>query len=65
MINETVRQLIERLKKMDQNAIVCKIEIGDCDNPEYCTIEICDEYKNEVYQDDDGDIQKGNIVAFY
>jgi len=65
MINETVKQLIERLKKMNQNAIVCKIEIGDFDDPEYCTLEICDEYKDEIYQDDNGDNQKGNIVAFF
>lgn len=65
MKNETVKQLIKRLKKMDQNAIVCKMEISHSDDPDFYTFEVCHEYKDEVYQDDDGDDQKGNIVAFY
>ncbi len=65
MINETVKQLIERLKKKDQDAIVCKMEIGDNDEPEFFTFEVCQEYENKIYQDDDGNNQKGNIVAFY
>ncbi|MCH8067811.1 MAG: hypothetical protein IID16_00860 [Candidatus Marinimicrobia bacterium] len=65
MKNETVKQLIQILKKMDQNALVCKMEIVDFDEPTFYTLEICREYKDKVYQDDDGINQKGNIVSFY
>ena len=65
MENETVKQLIERLKKMDPNALVCKMEIGDFDDHTFYTFELCHEYKDVIYQDDDGNNQKGNIVSFH
>jgi hypothetical protein len=60
----TVKHLIERLKHMDQDAIICHMELED-DAPVYNSFEIIRQVDNTSYIDDHGDIQTGNVVAFY
>lgn len=65
MKNETVEQLIERLKKMNPKAVVGRMDLESIDEPMFSTFEICREHKNVEYIDDAGDIKKGDVVAFY
>jgi hypothetical protein len=65
MINPTVRELIELLKEMDQDAIVCIYDPFEKDNIPHATIEICNEMKDTRYVDNNGDEVVGNIVSIY
>ena len=64
--NETVSQLIERLKKINPDAIICKV--NDCNlqpNEEmYETVQFCTEVKSCHYSNDSGDVKNGAIVVF-
>jgi UV DNA damage repair endonuclease len=64
MKNTTVEELIEILKQMNPKAVVCHLELED-DKPIYSTFEICRQYDNVTYIDDDGDDVKGDVVAIY
>ena len=64
MKNPTVKKLIEVLQKMDENAIVCFLELEN-DEMEFETIEMCKEFKNVEYVSDNGDIISGDVVALY
>ena len=64
MKNTTVEELIEILKEMDPNAVVCHLEMEN-DKPIYNSFEICRQYDNVAYIDDVGDDVKGDVVAIY
>mgnify|MGYP003651822050 CR=1 FL=1 len=64
MKNTTVEELIETLKKMNPKSVVCNLEIEN-DKPIYNTFEICKEFKNVTYINDNGDEEKGDVVAIY
>jgi len=64
MSNTTVEELIEVLKKMNPKAVVCHLELEN-DKPIYSSFEICRQYDNVTYIDDDGDDVKGDVVAIY
>jgi|JFJP01.1.fsa_nt_gi hypothetical protein len=64
MKNTTVIELIEILKQMNPNAVVCNLEMED-DKPFYSTFEKCVEIKDVEYIDDSGDYKRGDIVAIY
>lgn len=59
-----VKDLIEKLKKMDQEAIVRKMELTD-NEPIFSSIEICAEYIGKNYINDNGDDENGNIVVIF
>lgn len=69
MKNTTVRELIEMLKTMNQNAVVCSLEMPDLnypnDMPRYFVFTMCEEYKNIEYINDIGNVAKGDVVALY
>jgi len=65
MKNETVGELIKRLQVMDENAVVCGMELDDGYDMVFSTFEICKEFKNVTYIDDNGDDVKGNVVSLY
>lgn len=60
MKNTTVKELIEMLKKFDQDAVVCHN-----DGEEFTTFEVCMEKINVEYVDDAGDFVVGNIIAIF
>lgn len=62
MTNPTVRELMEILKTMNQDAIVCGFEVEN-DTPIYYTFETCCELKNAKYINDFGDDVVGDIVS--
>ena len=64
MKNTTVKELIEILKGMNPDAVVCHLEFED-GIPIYSTFEICREFTNVTYINDSGDDEKGDIVAIY
>lgn len=64
MKNPTVKELIKILSKMNPNAIVCYLEMEN-DMPVYSSFEICNEYPNVTYINDDGDYVNGDVVAIY
>jgi hypothetical protein len=64
MRNTTVKELIEILKGMNPDAVVCHLEMEN-DEPNFSTFEICRQYDNVIYIDDVGDNVKGNVVALY
>jgi hypothetical protein len=64
MKNTTVEELIEILKQMNPKAVVCHLELED-DKPIYSTFEICRQYDNVTYIDDEGDDVNGDVVAIY
>lgn len=64
MKNTTVKELIEILKTMNQEAIVCNFEFED-NEPTFSSSEIVKEFKNVTYIDDDGDDVQGDVVAIY
>ena len=64
MKNTTVKELIEILKKMNPDAVVCHLEMEN-DEPIYSTFEICRQYDNVTYIDDNGNDIKGDVVAIY
>ncbi len=64
MKNTTVEELIEILKKMNPKSVVCHLGLED-DKPIYSSFEICREFNNVTYINDDGDEEKGNVVAIY
>ena len=64
MENTTVKELIEILKGMNPDAVVCHLELED-DKPVYSSFEICRQYENVTYIDDNGDDIVGDVVAIY
>ena len=54
MKNPTVKDLIQILSNMNQNAIVCHFDMNNND-PIFSSFEICKEFSNVTYFDDDGD----------
>ena len=64
MVNITVKELIEILKKMNPDAVVCHLEMEDGE-PIYSSFEICREFYNVIYINDDSDDVEGNVVALY
>ena len=58
MRNPTVKEVIEELKKLNQNAIVCK---GFSDGG-FSSIELVRQENNATYTDDDGNDAVGDIV---
>ena len=62
MKNATVRELIEILKGLNPNAIVCIYECPQFNEPEYSTIEVIQEEQDVLYIDDDGKHQRGDII---
>ena len=64
MKNTTVKKLIEILNGMNPDAIVCHLEL-EKDTPIYSSFELCRQYDNVTYIDDDGDDVKGDVVAIY
>ena len=64
MKNTTVEELIEILKEMNPKAVVCHLEMED-DEPIYSSFEICRQYENVTYIDDDGNDVIGDVVAIY
>lgn len=63
MKNVTVKEFIERLQKMNQEAIVCRY-VHD-DEPTYSTIETVADLKAVKYIDDAGDEVEGDIISIY
>ena len=64
MRNTTVEELIDILKSMNPKAVVCHLEMED-DKPIYSSFEICRQYDNVTYIDDDGNDVLGDVVALY
>jgi hypothetical protein len=64
MKNTTVKELIEILKQMNPDAVVCSLEMEN-DKPIYSSFEMCKEYKDVKYIDDFGNDENGDIVAIY
>ena len=64
MKNTTVKELIEILKNMNADAVVCHLEMED-DSPIYSSFEICREYNNVTYINDSGNDVVGDVVAIY
>ena len=64
MRNTTAKELIEILKGMSPDAVVCQLEM-DRGEPVYSTFEICRQYDNVTYIDDDGNDVEGDIIALY
>ncbi len=62
MKNVKVRDLIEILKKLDQEAVVCIIEIEN-DKPIFNSIDMIKQADNVTYINDVGDEEIGNVVA--
>jgi len=58
----TVKDVIEKLSKMDQDAVVCTVEVYD-NEPVYYTLELIREIKDVEYTEDDGSTKKGNIIS--
>lgn len=66
--NTTVRELIEILKTMNQDAVVCELFTDEDDidfTPYFSSLEVCEERSSELYTDDAGHDKIGDIVAFY
>jgi hypothetical protein len=64
MTNSTVKDLIEILLKLDQEAVVCHAEFEDYE-PIFSTFEICRYFENVTYIDDSGQEVVGNVVALF
>lgn len=64
MKNQTVKELIEMLEKVDQDAIVCGADF-EMDTMLAYSFEICRIYNNMPYIDDSGNQKIGNILALY
>lgn len=61
-----VSELIEELKNMDPDSVVCTyIEIDEDDNPVFSAVDLCKEFTNVKYIDNSGDEINGNIVALF
>lgn len=63
IINIKVKELIEILQTMDQDALVCGVEEIIHPTYEYATIVNCTEHENVELILDNGELIKGNIVA--
>ena len=64
MKNTTVKELIEIHKEMNPDAVVCHLEMEN-EEPVYSTFEICRQYDNVTYIDDEGNDVVGDVVAIY
>jgi hypothetical protein len=62
-INIKVKELIDILKTMDQDAFVCSVEEIMHPTYEYSTIENCTEHDNVEIVLDDGEVIIGKVVA--
>lgn len=65
MKNTTVNELIEILKTMNPNAVVCSCELDEHGLPIYQTFEICREFPKSTYINDSGEDDYGDVVAIY
>ena len=63
-VTVTVKELINTLKSMNQDAVVCSFET-DGVKDYYSTIEICKQVNNVVYIDDNGDDVIGDVVTIF
>ena len=64
MKNTTAKELIEILKEMKPDAVVCHLVIEN-DKPIFSTFEICRQYDNVTYIDDAGDDVLGDVIAIH
>ena len=64
MKNVTVKELIKILQEMNPDVVVCHLEI-EGGKPIYSTFEICRQFNNVIYIDDEGTDAEGDIVALY
>jgi hypothetical protein len=64
MKNTTVKELIEILKNMNPDSVVCHLEMED-NSPIFSSFEIYREYNNVTYINDSGDDVVGDVVAIY
>jgi hypothetical protein len=64
MKNPTVKELIEILKEMNPDAVVCHLEFED-GKPIYDSFDMCTQFKDVDYIDDGGNFVKGDVVALY
>lgn len=65
MRNATVKELIELLSTMNPDAVVCSCELDEYHIPIYQTFEICREFPNSKYINDNGEDECGDVVAIY
>ncbi len=56
-----VIELIEILKKLNQEAVVCTFEL-EKDNPIFNSIEMVKQLDNVTYINDDGDDEMGDVI---
>lgn len=59
-----VKDLIEKLKTMDPEAVICSFEL-DGYEPIFDSFEIVEQLNDVEYIDGEGDIKKGNIVRIF
>ena len=64
MTNTTVKELIEALKEMDQEAVVCYADPFSESLQIYSSLEVCFEEVGALYLNDSGDMVTGNVVCF-
>lgn len=64
MKNTTVEELIEILKGMNPKAVICHMEM-EHDEQVFSSFEICRQYDNVTYIDDNGNDVNGDVVAIY
>ena len=64
MKNTTVEELIKMLKEMNPKAVVCRLEFED-NKTIYSTFEICRQFDNVSYINDQGYQINGDVVAIY
>lgn len=64
MTEITVKDLIEKLRGMNQSAVVCGYDYDGPDGePPHASIELCYEESDVDYINDSGDIVTGDIVV--
>lgn len=64
MLEIKVKELMEILKTIDQEAVICSVEICH-DEPTFSFFEICREFKGVKYINDEGEEGEGNVLAIY
>lgn len=62
MKNITVKEFVEFLKEMDQDAVICSVEMEDM-TPIYKSLKMFEQLENVHYFSDTGSFVKGNIVT--
>jgi len=61
----TVRELIEALSKLDQDAIACHMDLNNIGKPFFFPFHVVKEYPNVTYEDSFGYEKKGKVVAIF